>query len=227
MRHLALCISLAITCHYLFILPSKNIVNTFPVFFAELLSPPCSLGCRWEDSAWEWLRCTAQRRPAPESILRLAWNNGENHYFLIRSANNKHYHYLVNNNNNNNRYYWTREQDYCGEAEEHIEKALLLPEIEVMLKMVETMQAQEKKIGEGSYKAMWNEGPEHGNEVGGSIWAREKEDWGQFTTIVWNDMGITEAHFHCQRALMSVFRMPRLHEPHTSSAYRCSLITWP
>lgn len=30
--------------------------------------------------------------------------------------------------------------------EEHIEKALLLPEIEVMLKMVETMQAQEKKI---------------------------------------------------------------------------------
>ena len=28
--------------------------------------------------------------------------------------------------------------------EEHIEKALLLPEVEVMLKMVKTMQAQEK-----------------------------------------------------------------------------------
>ena len=33
------------------------------------------------------------------------------------------------------------EQDYCGKVEEQVEKVLLLPEVEVMLRMVEIMWA--------------------------------------------------------------------------------------
>ena len=55
-----------------------NARNIFSAFFSQLPSPPCSSGCRWEDSAWEWPHYTARRRSALEWILNLAWDSGVN-----------------------------------------------------------------------------------------------------------------------------------------------------
>ena len=59
-----------------FFFPIWNIASTYSVFFSQLPLTPCSSGCRWEDSPWEWPYQTAQRRSTPQGILKLVWDSG-------------------------------------------------------------------------------------------------------------------------------------------------------